>query len=84
MATSKHLQPEFLITPEAIIESAKGLTSFYGPLETITGSSDDFWTELERFCVELLQYPQALEALSRIYANSILDFERGLFCGMFS
>lgn len=83
MATNKHIQPEFVMGSSAILESTKGLVSFYEPL-SLVGAKTDAWSKISAFCANLEHYPAVMAALSKLYANSILDFEKGLFCAWIS
>jgi len=69
------------MSASAIIESTRGMVSFYEPL-TALASQESVWKTLERYCANLEQYPAVMSALSRLYANSMMDFEKGLFCGL--
>ena len=84
MGTKKHIQPTFSMNATAILESTRGFVSFYDPLNALVESHEEFWPRIGKYCSNLEQYPSVMEALSRLNANSMMDFEKGLFCAIFS
>lgn len=83
MGTNHHIQPMFTMDSNAVIESTRGLVSFYEPLSSLI-NDQSIWGRLEHYCNNLVHYPVVMTALSRLHANSIIDFEKGLFCGLLS
>jgi hypothetical protein len=83
MATNKHIKPKFVMGSSAILESTKGMVAFYEPL-SLVGAENDAWSKLSGFSANLEHYPAVMAALSKLYANSIMDFEKGLFCAWIS
>lgn len=83
MGTNHHIQPMFTMDTNAVIESTRGLVSFYDPLSSLVDDSS-LWYRLADYCNNLVHYPLVMSALSRLHANSIIDFEKGLFCGLLS
>lgn len=84
MGTKKHIQPTFTMSATAIVESTRGFVSFYDPLNALIDKDQQFWARIARFSSNLEQYPTVMSALSRLNANSMMDFEKGLFCAIFS
>lgn len=84
MGTKKHIQPTFAMSATAILESTRGFVSFYDPLNALVESKEEFWPRIGKYCSNLEHYPSVMEALSRLNANSMMDFEKGLFCAIFS
>jgi hypothetical protein len=84
MGKKKHIQPTLTMNATAIVESARGFVSFYDPLNALIESHDEFWPRVGHYCSNLEHYPAVMEALSRLNANSMMDFEKGLFCSIFS
>lgn len=84
MGTRKHIQPTFAMSADAIMESTRGFVSFYDPLRALIETSPDFWPRITNYCDVLEQYPLVMRALSRLNANSMMDFEKALFCAVFS
>lgn len=83
MGTKKHIQPTFAMSATAIIESMRGFVSFYDPLNALVESNEAFWPRIGKYCSNLEHYPSVMEALSRLNANSMMDFEKGMFCAIF-
>lgn len=84
MGTKKHIQPTFAMSATAIIESTRGFVSFNDSLNALVETNEHFWPCIDRYCSDLEHYPSVMEALSRLNANSMMDFEKGLFCAIFS
>ncbi len=83
MGTKKHIQPSLAMSANAILESTRGFVSFYDPLKALIETSPEFWPHIARYCDALEQYPLVMKALSRLNANSMMDFEKALFCAIF-
>jgi len=84
MEFNKNHFSEATMSTEAIVESTRGLVLFYEPLNALAEQDAQFWPRIGAYCDNLAQYPRLLSALSREYSHSMLDFEKGLFCSIFS
>ena len=83
MTPNQHSPNALPMSANAIIESTKGLVSFYEPLSILV-EQNDCWDKVYQYSAHLEQYPRVMSALSRLNANSMMDFEKGLACGLLS
>lgn len=84
MEFNKNHYTQNAMSAEAVVESTRGLVLFYEPLNALAEQDAQFWPRIGAYCDNLSHYPRLLSALSREYSSSMLDFEKGLFCSMFS
>jgi hypothetical protein len=71
------------IGSSALLDASRNMISFHESLVALNERCS-VWPKIVEYSEYLENYPALLDALSRLHSESLLDFERGLFCSWVS